>query len=140
MKHYLLLVCCPYLNGNRKVNSCRRPRYLYSYLIWALWLSHMCPVQKWTQGFISSLLLSTQKTHEGSRLCQELMGIELSPEHNRDWTGKNLLHVMWNPSESHSATDMNNIICIYPQADTFAESPALKLQRLKHHFSQKQIQ
>lgn len=51
--------------------------------------------QNRSQGFISSLLLNPQKAHGESRLCQELVGIQLSPEPNRERTGKNFLHITW---------------------------------------------
>ena len=54
MQHYLLLGYFSYLNGNRKGNSCRRHWSLYSYLIWALWLSHMCPVLRRSGVRVSS--------------------------------------------------------------------------------------
>lgn len=54
-----------------------------------------CAQKNRSQGFISSLLLSPQKAHGEIRLCRELVGIELSPEHNREKTDKNFLHVTW---------------------------------------------
>lgn len=140
MQQYLLLGCCPYLNGNRKVNSSRRPRNLYSYLIWVLWLSCMCPVHRRRVRFSSHPSCWALKKH--------MKGKDL---YIRNWWGLNShLNLIWTEQAKTCALQRNITIwavtqqqtwiaSICPQADTSAESLGLRFHALKYNFPQKQI-
>lgn len=143
MEQYLLLGYCSCLKGRRKGNSCRRHGNSHSSSVGALWLNvwalfcdlcaevesgfHLVPAAEHLKGTGREQALS--RTDGNWAVTQTYQGLN-----------RQKLVACYTGSSSESPTDINNIIYIYAQADTFAEGFVPTLQELRHHFPQEQVQ